>query len=127
MRVKFLCCPLISWNFKSANKLVPLYTVRCLHNCDCNQRRSLGLLLFDTNVACEYKTGLAACKGDMFQSIAANLAIRRFALSYTHERRKMQVETLLRYNLTLEQNVHMCIRRETIGVLATATCFKYIL
>jgi hypothetical protein len=43
----FLYCPLYSWNFKSAHKLVPLYTDLFLYNSVCHQRLSRRFLLLD--------------------------------------------------------------------------------
>ena len=68
----FLYCPLCSWNFKSAHKLVPLYTDLFLYNCVCHQRLSRRLLLLDNMWCTNTKAALAACEDDIVPPGAAN-------------------------------------------------------
>jgi hypothetical protein len=73
MRVQFLYWPLISWNFKSANKLAPctqFHGYRTAFATNVVPFVSYSL----TKMSCvNIKAALAACKGDTFQPIAANV------------------------------------------------------
>ena len=72
IQVNFLYCPLNSWHFKSANKLVPLYTALFLYNSVCLQRLSHCFLLLDNLWCINMKAALATCKDDIFPIEAAN-------------------------------------------------------
>jgi len=72
IRVKFLYCPLTSWNFKSANKLVPLYTDLFLYNSACHHRLFRRFLLLDNMWCTNMKAALATCKDDIFPPRPAN-------------------------------------------------------
>ena len=67
-----LYCPLYSWNFKSAHKLVPLYTDLFLYNSVCHQRLSRRFLLLDNMWCRNMKAALAVCEDDIFPPGAAN-------------------------------------------------------
>jgi len=77
-----LYCPLYSWNFKSAHKLVPLYTYLFLYNSVCHQCLSRRFLLLDNMWCTNMKAALSACEDDIFPPGAANTGgSQRTALS----------------------------------------------
>ena len=72
IRVKFLYCPLTSWNFKSVKKLVPLYTDPFLYDSVCHKRLSRHFRLLHNMWYTKMKAVLGACNKDIFPSGAAN-------------------------------------------------------
>jgi len=66
IRVKFLYCPLTSWNFKSVKKLVPLHTDLFLYNSVSHQSLSCRFLLLDNKRCTNKMAGLTTCKDDIF-------------------------------------------------------------
>ena len=65
IRVKFLYCPLTSWNFKSVLKLVPLYTGLFLYDSVCHKRLSRRFLLLHNMWCTNMKAVLGTCN-DVF-------------------------------------------------------------
>jgi hypothetical protein len=106
IRVKFLYCPLTAWNFKPANKVVPLYTDLFLYNSVfhplytdlflynsvCHQRLSLRFLLLDKMWFTSMKAALATCK-DIFPTRSSELVDQSARLVRRNARRIVRTYT----------------------------------